>query len=63
MNPRLSREAYDLVCERVLQAMFWQGVLVPAGLAERYAAELVALIELDLARQTCADRARRQDAA
>lgn len=63
MNPRLSREAYDLVCERILQAMCWQGILVPAGLAERHTAELVALIELDLARQTCADRAGRRDAA
>ena len=50
MNPRLSREAYELVCERVLQAMCWQGILVPAALAERYAAEIVALIENDLTR-------------
>jgi hypothetical protein len=63
MNPRLSQEAYDLVCERLLQAMFWQGILVPAGLAERHAAELVAMIELDLARQACANRTQHPSAA
>jgi len=50
MTPRISAEAYYAVSERVLQAMFWQGVLVPPGLAHRFTAEIVALVENDRAR-------------
>lgn len=48
---RLSDAAYSAVNEVVLKAMFWTGVLVPPGLAQRVTAELVAVVEGDLARQ------------
>jgi hypothetical protein len=63
MKTQLSQEAYAEVCERILQAMCWQGILVPAGLAERHAAEIIALIELDLAHQASFKRHTYQEAA